>query len=93
MSILGTHTKQPGERLDYDVDFSTWFSGRGDTPATHTTTVDSGITLISSIRTGNVIKVTLEGGTSGQKYKVTLRLTTSAGLVREADFYVRVKEA
>lgn len=92
MSILGKFTKQPAEVLDYDVDFSEWFSNRTDTPASFTVTADTGITVVGSTRSGNVVKIILSGGTSGTKYKITVRLTTSNSLVKEADFQVVVKE-
>lgn len=89
--LIGKHTKQPDEALDYDVDFTEWFSNRTDTPASFVVVADAGITVVGSERTGNVVKVILSGGTSGTKYKITVRLTTTAGLVKEADFTVTVK--
>lgn len=90
-AILGRRTKQPDETRDYDVSFEDWFSNRSDTPVSHTTAVETGITLVSSTLTGEVVKVILSGGTSGEQYKVTVLLTTSSGVVREGDFIVRVK--
>lgn len=91
-TILGKFSKQPQEILDYDVDFSKWFSNRVDSPASFVVVVESGITLVSSTRVGNVVKIVLSGGANGQQYKVTVRLTTNVGLVKEADFIVKVKE-
>ena len=91
-TILGKFSKQPAEILDYDVDYTEWFSNRIDTPSTFTVTAETGITVVSTARTGKVVKVTLSGGTTGVKYKVTIRLTTTLGLVKEADFTVSVKE-
>lgn len=91
-TILGRFTKQPAEILDYDVDFSDWFTNRLDTLASFTVTADAGITVVGSTRSGNVVKVILSGGTSGTKYKIQIQLTTSAGMVKEADFVVAVKE-
>jgi hypothetical protein len=92
MSLIGRFTKQPAEVLDYDVDFSDWMEGRGDTPASHTVTAEPGITVVGSSRTGNVVKVALSGGTDGSAYKITVLLTTSTSMVREADFQVSIKE-
>lgn len=92
MSILGRFTKQPGETLDYDIDFSDWFLDREDVPASFTTVVPTGITLVSSVRLGTVVKLVLAGGTSGEKYQITVRMTTDTDLVKEADFIVSVKE-
>jgi hypothetical protein len=93
MAILGRFTKQPGETLDYDIDFTDWFVGRSDSPVSHTVSVPAGITKLADSRTGNVVKVTLAGGLSGEKYKITIFLTTNASpaLVKEADFIVSVK--
>lgn len=93
MSVLGKFTKQPAEVLDYDVDFSDWLSNRTDLPQTFSVTVPTGIILDSSVRLGNVVKVVLSGGTSGQKYRITVRLSTDTGLLKEADFDVAVKES
>lgn len=93
MSILGKFTKQPSEILDYDVDYTDWFSGRTDTPVSITTVIATGITEVSHVLNGMVAKVILSGGTDGQTYKITVRLTTTNGIVREADFLVLVKES
>lgn len=91
-TILGRFTKQSQEILDYDVDFTDWFEGRTSSPSTFTVSYDDGITVVSSARTGNVVKVVLSGGTNGEKYKITVRLTTTDNLVKEADFIVRIKD-
>lgn len=93
MAILARFTKQPTEILDYDVDYGEWFSNRGDLPVSHTVVVPAGITLQNSQRTGNVVKLVLSGGSDGASYKITVRLTTDTGLVKEADFVVKVKES
>ena len=92
VTILGKFQKQPAEILDYDVDYTEWFSNRLDTPASFVLTNDPGITVVGSSRNGNVVKAILSGGLAGEKYKITVRLTTTAGLVKEADFTVTVKE-
>lgn len=91
-TVLGKFTKQPNEILDYDVDYDDWFSNRTDTPSSFAVTAEAGITVVDSSRSGNVVKVTLSGGTHLAKYKITVRLATAAGLVKEADFVVAVKE-
>ena len=92
MSILGRFVKQPNEILDYDVDYSAWFVGRGDTATAISITTEPGIVLTGYSLVGTMAKVVLSGGTDGVKYKITVRLTTSSGIVREADFSVAVKE-
>lgn len=90
-SILGRFVKQPDEVLDYDVDYTDWFTNRTDTPSTYVVVADPGITIVSSARTGSVVKAVLSGGTSGRSYKITVRMTTSTGIIKEADFVVKVK--
>lgn len=90
--LLGKFTKQSGETLDYDVDFSDWFSNRSDTAASYTATADTGITITTTVRTGNIVKVVLSDGIDGVTYKVTVRLTTTSNLIKEADFTVRIKD-
>jgi len=91
-AILGKFSKQPAEILDYDVDYTDWFSNRTDSPVSYVVVAQTGITVVSTSRIDNVVKVTLGGGTTGIKYKITVRLTTALGLVKEADFTVSVKE-
>lgn len=92
MSILGKFTKQPNEVLDYDVDYTDFFSIRTDQPVSFTVVMTPGITLAGSARVDKVVKVVLSGGEIGKKYKITVRLATDAGVVKEADFEVLVKE-
>lgn len=92
LSVLGKFVKQPNETLDYDVDYSDWFATRSDTPLSVATTVTTGITHVSSTIVGETVKVILSGGTSGTDYQITVRLTTAGGLVKEADFIVKVRE-
>lgn len=91
-SLLGKFTKQPGETLDYEVDFTEWFSNRIDEPASYTTVLDPGITLVGSARVGGSVKLVIAGGVDSAQYKVTVRMQTSEGLVKEADFLIKVKE-
>lgn len=95
VAIVGKFQKQPSEILDYDVDYTDWFSNRIDTPASVNPVAivaEAGITVVGSSITGDIVKVILSGGTSGTKYKITVRLTTASGLLKEADFTVTVKE-
>lgn len=95
MPVLGTFPKQPADVQDYDIDYSEYCAGF--TPAdtltgTPVVTADPGITVASTTRVGNVVKVFLSGGTSGVTYKVTCRATTTGGRVKEVEIKVKVKE-
>jgi hypothetical protein len=97
---ITTYEKQPADVQDFDFDFSAYLTALGDTGSSIALAeVEDGITLDSSSLTtsasgvsGGLVKVWLSGGTSGEKYKVTVRLDTTGGRTREAEIYVRVKE-
>lgn len=92
MAILETYEKQPREVQDYDITFEEYLAALDDTGASHTAEAPEGITLLSSTLIDGVVKVWLSGGTSGQKYKITVILTTTGGRTREGEIIVKVKE-
>lgn len=100
--IIGKFTKQPAETMDYDVDFSEFLSD-GDTllatgnppiPSPLSVTVDPvGLTLLGTyVINNNTIKQWVSGGTSGQKYKITITATSNAGRIKQIEFVVKVKD-
>lgn len=93
-TVLGRFEKQTAEVLDYYVLFADWFSNRSDAAQSIAVTADAGITVAASSLTGTTAKVVLSGGTSGMRYKITVRLTTTAtpAIVKEVDFTVTVKD-
>lgn len=97
MAILEKYEQQPNELLDRDIDFSSLFlSGLGDTapgPGGVTVTVEPpGLTVDDFALNQGIVKVWLTGGISGMTYKITARVTTAAGRVKEAEIAVKVKE-
>lgn len=94
-AIIGKFTKQSAEVLDYDIDFSPWFSKRSLTPDVLTVTVDDpALNIVASSRTGALVKIILSGGVNGTRYKVTVKLTSTSApsLLKEEDFYVTIKD-
>ncbi len=102
VSILAKFEKQPAEVLDYDVSFGRWFANRIDEISTHTFVITRLLALdtetppslhaTSTSVEGRVVKVVLAGGVAGEKYRVGCRITTTAGLTKEAEFDLRVRE-
>lgn len=92
--------KQPAEVLDYVVDASEWlptadtiqsavviptvYSGSETSPALAVDSYD-----ISS----DSVRVWLSGGTENIDYKVTVRMTTVGGRVKEHEFRIQIREA
>ena len=97
MALLGTFTKQPGEVLDFDIDYSEVLAGRTDVIASQTTSVSpSGVTVVGTTRNaGNtLVKVTVAGGTASNSYKITVTSTSTASpaLIYEDEVTVLVEE-
>lgn len=91
--MIPIYTKQPGDNVDYDVDLSSWLPST-DTVLSAVAVSESGITLgTTSINTTTkIVKQWVSGGTTGNRYKVTLTITSVEGRIKEVDFYIKVKE-
>lgn len=108
MGLLGTYQKQPAEVVDYDVDYSDYLpvsdlidtEADGYTPRSATVLISSTTEavpalergVIKVIDSGKTLKVWLFGGTDGGIYKVTVRITSIGGRVKEVEFKVRVRD-
>lgn len=89
--MLGFQKKQPGDTLDYDLDFSRWLP-EGDAMVLATAVADAGLTVGPVEVIPPVVKVWLSGGVTGDSYKVTVTMQTEAGRIKESDFILRVTE-
>ncbi len=100
---MQTFTKQPGERLAYDIDLTEWFAElEGDdieaasaTVTSASTGVVSDLTIDPPYRIGTPcyrVKIWTEGGLNGATYQVRCTLDTEGGRRKEVDFKVKVKE-
>lgn len=105
MAILEKYEQQPNERLDRDIDFNTLFLSALNDTAPGPTGVEVTCERIGPAVDGQPdlviddfeliqgkVKVWLMGGTSGVTYKITARVTSAAGRVKEAEIAVKVKE-
>jgi hypothetical protein len=85
-----TFTKDPDAILDYAVDWSRWLAG--DTIAASVWIVPTGLTKATESNTATKAIVWLSGGSAGQNYTVTNRITTAAGRTEDRSFTIRVEE-
>lgn len=85
-----TFSKDPNAVLDYAVDWSRWLAG--DEISTSEWTVPGGLTKVSDSMTTTKATVWLSGGTAGQSYIVTNRITTTGSRTEERSFTIRVEE-
>lgn len=108
MATIGSYTKQPAEVVDYDIDFSEYLpvddfiasAGNPAVPVSASIVATSltetpallGIESAYVINGGKTLKQWVTGGTHGVKYKVTVRITSTGGRVKEVEFVVRVKD-
>lgn len=85
---LNVPDKDPDEVLDYRIDWS----GRldGDTISASTWVVPIGITQDSASNTTTSATIWLSGGTSGEQYTLTNRVTTNGGRTLEQKITLRV---
>lgn len=95
MANLGAFTQQPAEVLDYDVDFSQWLPEADYVDSVELLCDPAMPTPPSYAISPNTERVKVwiySGGTDGTRYKLTVRATTNDFRIKEAEFYVRIKE-
>lgn len=98
--ILANYEKQPDERKDYDVDYAEWLSDIVDT----LDLVEPSVTCLSDPldtslvvepdppMTTTQVKLWVNGGTDGMKYKITLKTTTVGGRIDESELIFKVRD-
>ena len=95
MALMGSFTKQPGETLPVDIDYTAVIAGRTVSTLTPTITVPSGLTMVSNQVSGNVLQIYLSGGTAGASYKWTISTAIVIGgrtTIVEDEFITLVEE-
>jgi hypothetical protein len=85
-----TFTKDPNAVLDYSIDWTRWLAG--DQIATSEWIIPSGLTKMADSKTSTSATVWLSGGSVGQSYTVTNRITTAAGRTEDRSFTIRIEE-
>jgi hypothetical protein len=83
--------KDPNAVLDYEIDWSKWLP-MGDTILTSEWLVADGIDMDSETNTNTTTTIWLSGGTAGQRYSLTNRITTTGGRTQDRTIVIRVKE-
>jgi len=88
--VSNSFTKDSSPVLDYMIQWSRWL--KGDTIQTSQWTVPAGLALLSQTNTTTTSTVWLSGGTAGQVYTVTKRITTAARRTDERSITIRVMD-
>lgn len=85
-----TFPKDPNAVLDYTIDWTRWLAA--DQIAASEWLVPAGLTKVGDSKTVSSATVWLSGGTAGQSYTVTNRITTTGGRTEDRSFTIRVEE-
>lgn len=75
--------KDPDAVLDYAFDWEEYWLGSSETIASHTITVQTGITKDSDSESDGIVTVWLSGGTAGNTYEVACEIVTTSGRTDE----------
>lgn len=86
-----TISHDPSAVLDYSVDWSAWLAS-GETISASTWVVSSGLTLASQSNTTTVATAWISGGTAPTDYRITNRITTSAGRTDDRSITIWCRE-
>jgi hypothetical protein len=88
MAVFKDHKKDPDATLDWIFDWTLWL-GDFETITDVEFIVDPGIVVTSVSHTQRTATVWLSGGSEGQVYRVTNRVTTSDGRIDDRSFTLR----
>ncbi len=87
---IGKANKDPDAVLPYRIDWSAWLAGAAI--STSTWVVPSGLTKVSDSIVDAITVVTISGGTAGQTFTITNRITTDDGRTDDRSFELFIKE-
>ncbi len=82
--------KDPDATLPYRFDWSAWLAGAQITSSQWI--VPAGLTAVAEQITGDITVVTVAGGTAGEIYRLTNRVTTDDGRTDDRSLTLRVVE-
>ena len=81
--------KDPDAKLDYAWDWTAWLT-TDETITMATVLPVTGLTIESVTHAAGIVTAWISGGTLGQDYSVTCRITTSAGRIDDRTISIRV---
>lgn len=98
--ILATFEQQPGETLDYDVDYAPWLESMGDVLQRVsvarleclTDAADTGLRVSGLQMSATRARLWVSGGVHRARYKLTLRAQTAGGRVDESELVFKIRE-
>lgn len=88
MAVFKDQLKDPDSVLDWIFDWNDWL-GDFETITDVVFEATPGIVIDQSVKSQKTATVWLSGGTEGQVFKVTCRITTSEGRTEDRSFTLR----
>lgn len=82
--------KDPGETLDYAVDWSRWLPG-GDAIHQSQWIIPQDLTPVAQVNTATVATLWISGGVEGSRYTLTNIITTTGGRIAERSVTIRIR--
>jgi len=79
--------KDPDSTIDYGCDWSSWLAESENISAS--SWLVSGLDTSGEVNNGVITGVTLSGGTVGESYQLTNRVTTSFGRTEDRSMIIR----
>lgn len=91
--IIGLAQKQPAEYLDYNVDFTEWMPADDQIASATVAVLPEGELTVDTISIATpIVKFWAAGGITGKTYKLTIKITTEGGRIKEDELKIRVRE-
>lgn len=88
---MALYVKDPDSRLDYKVDWTSWLE-LAETISSSTWIVPTGLTKVDESTATKTATVWLTGGTAGQTYQVTNRITTNQNRTDDRTLEIVVRD-
>lgn len=91
---LGVFTKQPGEKISVSIDYSSALDDGDSVSRVESCTVEPGLELDASpvLVDADRVRIWVDGGTDGIRYKITTVVTTAGGERFEDELFCKVRE-
>ena len=89
---MDSYTKQPTERLDYDIDFTDWLPAGDAITNTTVTSTPAGLTIYLTDTATVIPKVWVAGGVDKKTYILSVTAETNQSRTKEVNFKVKVKD-
>ena len=88
---MALYVKDPDARLDYKIDWTSWLE-LAESISSSTWIVPTGLTKVDEATATKTTTVWLTGGTVGDKYLVTNRITTSQNRTDDRTIEIVVRD-